>query len=263
MKKICLSLLVVLTTMSFSVAQQNGKTRNKNKENHESNYNYNDGWGGRKVSGEGDVIKESRDIKDFNGVISSIGADVYLKQASSFKVTLEGQKNILDLLKTEVKNGALKISFEKGYSMRYREPLKIYVEAPSFVLLGMSGSGKVVSENTLSGEKLDIEISGSGDFDLSDIQFKSVDFEVSGSGDVKIGGSAESIKLEISGSGNIKANSLKTQKALCRVSGSGDIAVNVKQVLEAYVSGSGDIKYSGSPASVKTRVTGSGDIEAF
>jgi Putative auto-transporter adhesin, head GIN domain len=261
MKKVCLSLLVVLTTISFSVAQQNGKTKNKNKENRESNYN--EGWGGKKISGEGDVVKESRDAKDFTGVISTIGADIFLKQGSSFKVTVEGQKNILDLLKTEVKNGALKITFEKGYSLHYRQPLKVYVEAPSFAMLGMSGSGNVVSENTLSGEKLDIEISGSGDFDLSDIQFKSIDFEVSGSGDVKIGGSTESIKLEISGSGNIKANDLKTQKALCRVSGSGDITVNVKQVLEAYVSGSGDIKYSGSPASVKTKVTGSGDIEAF
>ena len=259
MKKVCLSLLILLSTVTLSVAQQNGKAKNKTNNEH----SYSNGWGGQKVIGEGSVVKESRDAKDFTGFISSISADIYIKQAASFKVTVEGQKNILDLLKTDVKNGSLKIAFEKGYSMRYREPLKIYVEAPNFASLGMSGSGNVVSENTLSGEKLDIDISGSGDFDLSDIQFKSVDFGVSGSGDVKIGGSAESINLEISGSGNIKANNLKTQKALCRVSGSGDISCNVKQSLEAYVSGSGDIKYSGSPSSVKTRVTGSGDIEAY
>jgi hypothetical protein len=250
MKKVCLSLLILLVTISVSIAQNN-------------NYSHNDGWGGKKVTGEGANVKESRDARDFKGVSSSISADIYLTQGSSFKVTVEGQKNILDLLKTEVKNGTLKITFEKGYSLRYKEPLKVYVQAPSFEALGMSGSGKVVSENKLSGDKLDIDISGSGDFDLADIQFTAVDFGVSGSGDVKIGGSAETIKLEISGSGNIKANNLKTQKALCRVSGSGDITCNVKQALEAYVSGSGDIKYSGSPASVKTRVTGSGDIEAY
>ena len=263
MKKVCLSLLVLLATISLSMAQQNGKTKNKNKDYNENNYNHNEGWGGKKVSGEGALVKESRDVKDFTGVNSYISADVYIKQGASFKVTIEGQRNILDLLKTEVKNGNLKITFEKGYSLNYREPLKVYVEAPHFESLGMSGSGKVVAENKLSGDNLAIDISGSGDFDLSDIQFKSVDFGVTGSGDVKIGGTAESIKLEISGSGNIKANNLKTQKALCTVSGSGDITCHVKQALEAYVSGSGDIKYSGSPASVKTRVTGSGDIKAY
>ena len=68
--------------------------------------------------------------------------------------------------------------------------------------------------------------------------------------------------LRISGSGDVKAANLKTQKAICNVSGSGNISCNVKETLEAYVSGSGDIRYSGSPASVKTRVTGSGDIKA-
>jgi hypothetical protein len=261
MKKIGLALLVLWTTMSISFAQQNGSTKGKSKS--ESNHSYSNGWGGKRVKGEGDIVKESRDVRDFKGVSSSIGADVFLKQANSFKVTVEGQKNILDLLKTDVKNGVLKITFEKGYSMQYREPVKIYVEAPSFESLGMSGSGNVISDNTLSGDKLDIDISGSGDFNLASIQFKTVDFGVSGSGDVKIGGSADEIKFEISGSGNIKANDLKTQKAICRISGSGDIDCNVKQVLEAYVSGSGDIKYSGSPSSVKTRVTGSGDIKAY
>jgi hypothetical protein len=261
MKKVCLSLLVLVATMSLSFAQQNGNTKEKNKS--ESNNSYSSGWGGKKIKGEGDVVKESRDTRDFKGVSSSIGADIYLKQASSFKLTVEGQKNILALLKTEVKNGVMKITFEKGYSMQYREPIKIYVEAPNFEFLGMSGSGKVISENTLSGDNLNIDISGSGDFNLETIEFKAVNFGVSGSGDVKIGGSADELKFEISGSGNIKANNLKTQKAICRVSGSGDIDCNVKQSLEAYVSGSGDIKYSGSPASVKTRVTGSGDIKAY
>jgi Putative auto-transporter adhesin, head GIN domain len=258
MKKICLSIFTILTTLSFSIAQHNGKT----KEHSESNYNYNDGWGSKKITGEGNVVKESRDIQGFTGLNSSIAADIYVKQASAFRVTVEGQKNILDHLKTEVKNGSLKISFEKGYSMRYRESLKVYVEAPNFESLDMSGSGNVVAENALSGDKLALHISGSGDFNLSEVQFKSIDLDLSGSGNIKISGSAESTKLEISGSGNIKAGSLKTQNTFCRVSGSGDITCQVKQNFEAYVSGSGDITYHGNPTSVKQKVTGSGDIKA-
>ena len=254
MKKVILLMVALLAIASLATAQQ--------KDNDDHNYNHNDGWGGKKVVGQGSTVKEARDVKDFTGLQSAIGADVYLKQTPNFKVTIEGQKNILDLLKTELKNGTLKISFEKGYSIHYKQALKVYIEAPNFEFLGMSGSGNVVSENVLSSDKLKIDISGSGDFNLADLSVKTLSLNISGSGDVKMGGTAESVDLRISGSGDVKAANLKTQKAICNVSGSGNISCNVKETLEAYVSGSGDIRYSGSPASVKTRVTGSGDIKA-
>jgi hypothetical protein len=55
---------------------------------------------------------------------------------------------------------------------------------------------------------------------------------------------------------------MKAQKARCRVSGSGNIALNVSKELDASISGSGDIRYSGNPPSVRTKVSGSGDISS-
>ena len=252
MKKTILLVVAFFTIASMAISQNNDS----------NNYSHNEGWGGKKVVGEGATVKESRDVKGFTGVKSGISADIYLKQASVFKVTIEGQKNILDLIKTDLSIGVLKISFEKGYSIRYKQALKVYIEAPSFESLGMSGSGNVVAENGLSGTKLNIDISGSGDFNLTDLKYANLNLGISGSGNVKVGGSADAVEMKISGSGDVKADNLKAQTAICNVSGSGNISCNVKEKLEAYVSGSGDIQYSGSPASVKTRVTGSGDIKA-
>jgi hypothetical protein len=208
------------------------------------NNNYNHGWGGERVKGSGPVVKETRDAKNFTGFKSGISADIFLKQSSGFKVTIEGQKNILDLLTTEVKDGGmLSLGFKKGYNIQYNDPLKVYIEAPSFTYLGMSGSGNVINENALTGKMLEIKISGSGDFDLSKLQY-------------------EDMSIGVSGSGDIKAENLKAKKVKCSISGSGDINCNAAEVLEASVSGSGDIKYSGKPASVKSRVSGSGDIES-
>ncbi len=239
------------------------KDKNKKEDNDSDNSSWNSGWGGKQVKGKGPVVNEIRDISGFTGVESVIAADIVLKQSTSFKVRVEGQKNILDILKTELKGNSLKITFEKGYSADYESNVKIYVEAPNFESLGMSGSGNVKADGTLSGNRLAISISGSGDFDLNNIKYEDMELGISGSGDVSISGAADRVVMKISGSGDVKAGDLKAQSVQCQVSGSGNITCNAQKSLDALVSGSGDIRYKGKPASVKTKVSGSGDIDAF
>jgi Putative auto-transporter adhesin, head GIN domain len=225
--------------------------------------NWSSGWGnGKRVKGEGPSVTETRNVTGFKGFESGISADVFLKQSSTFKVTVEGQKNVIDLLKTDLKGDMLKITFEKGYNVSYREQLKIYIEAPSFEKLSMSGSGNVKAQNALTGSKIDIGISGSGDFDLDNIKFVTTEFHISGSGDIEVSGETEKVAFHVSGSGDIKASDLKAQNVECHVSGSGNINCNAAKSLNALVSGSGDIRYKGKPETVKTKVSGSGDIEA-
>lgn len=248
MKKLSFLLIAFVSVINFLSAQ-------------DDNWNTS-GWGGKKVKGEGQTVTETRNVTGFKGFESGIAADVYLKQGSTFKVTVEGQKNILDLMRTELRGDMLKISFEKGYSLQYRQALKIYIEAPSFEYLSMAGSGNVKAQNALSGAKIKISISGSGDFDLDNIKFENVDFHVSGSGNIKVNGDAQNVGFHVSGSGDIKASDLKAQAVTCRVSGSGNINCNATKSLDALVSGSGDIRYKGKPETVKSKVSGSGDIEA-
>lgn len=270
MKKLILLAAAIFATTFCLSAQETESVKEKNKEakvkQKEKNYDNGrwDNWGGgERVRGEGPSVTETRDVRNFRGFKSSLSADITLKQTSgSYKVTLEGQKNILSLLKTEVVDGSLKIGFEKGYSMNYREPLKITIEAPNFEFMGLSGSGDVRTNGDLSGDKMNISISGSGNFYLNDLKYNDLSVGISGSGDVNLSGNVESADLSISGSGDLKAANLKTQKARCRVSGSGNIALNVSKELDASISGSGDIRYSGNPPSVRTKVSGSGDISS-
>ncbi len=263
------ALIVAFIATSINVFAQEAQPqkekpkRERVKRNYDNNESWSsNGWGGEKVVGTGDVIMETRDVRDFTGVSSSIAADIDIKQSSTFKVTVEGQKNILDLLETVVSDGKLKISFKKGYSMRYNKNLEVHIEAPNFTSINMGGSGDVRAEGVLSGEKLDISVSGSGNFNLPKLQFTDMKIGISGSGNITLGGSAERAELKISGSGNLKAQDLKAQSVNCRVSGSGDVSCFAAKEFDAIVSGSGDIRYSGSPATVKKKVSGSGSIQA-
>ena len=78
---------------------------------------------------------------------------------------------------------------------------------------------------------------------------------------VNIKGSAQKATLTVNGSGDISAEKLAATNVVATVAGSGDIVCYASRQLDARVSGSGDIKYKGSPSVVnkqgkKNSITG-------
>ena len=67
---------------------------------------YFDGWG-TGISGNGDVVEETRDISGFTGVEVSTGIDVYLTQGDGFEVMVEADENLQDVILTELKGDRL------------------------------------------------------------------------------------------------------------------------------------------------------------
>ena len=212
------------------------------------------------VKGTGPVETETRSLKDFKGVELGASADVYMTQATDFKVTIEAQKNIAELLETNVEGGILKIYFKKSTGNVNYEKLIIHVEAPLFESIYLLGSGNMIAQNAFKGDKLSLNITGSGDVRVKDATYNAVKAELSGSGNLEVGGSAESSELEVSGSGDLEAGDLKSKKVEASITGSGNIDCQAETSMDASVTGSGDIHYKGNP-SVKSRITGSGSID--
>lgn len=177
--------------------------------------------------------------------------------------------------------------------------LTVYVTMPNIEGVSVAGSGDLICEDKINVNELDLsvsgsgsmrlafnasgmveaDVSGSGDMDLrgscnnfdSDVSGSGkvyvstsikdrADLGVSGSGKIQIQGNAREIKAGISGSGRINAGELLAEKCDVRISGSGDMEVNVKDELEATISGSGSISYFGEPKRVNTHASGSGHV---
>ena len=213
------------------------------------------------MEGTGPVVKEQRNVSGFTKVGSSISANIFIRTASEFKVEIEGQKNILDLLKTEVVDGLLKIKFEPNVNVNSHKDMNIYISAPAFEEIKLSGSGDLKAGNTLTGQSLKLHLSGSGNVIIPDAQYADLQCHLSGSGDIKLGGKAGSASMSISGSGNVNSSGLEAKSVTATISGSGDLACMATESLDAKVSGSGNISYSGHPGAVKSRVSGSGEVK--
>jgi hypothetical protein len=245
-----------------------------------------DGFGlfdkSKSIKGKGAVEKQDRDAKDFKGINLMGSGDVFVKQGTAYKVVVEGQKNILDILETVVKNGILEIKFKKGsWNINY-DKLNIFIETPSVSSIELSGSGNMTIESALNTNDLTIKVSGAGDIKAADgVTTKKLNVEIGGSGNIMIGttsatelsadilgsgnfsikGTGEKAELTVTGSGNIEANEFVTKSIEAQTTGSGDINCHATESIDASVTGSGNISYAGNAPSVKSKVTGSGEIQ--
>ena len=215
---------------------------------------------GPSVRGTGPTQTETRTLSNFNRLELKIDADVIITQGSPQQVRLEAQRNILDILETEMSGDKLEIEYGR-YRVRGHDPIRIYVTVPSLTEVEVSGSGKVSSTSPWTAASFRVGVSGSGEANLNFAQVEALRSNVSGSGEVKLSGTAPSHNVNISGSGRVNAYDLATQDSYVAISGSGRSYVRAARTLNADIAGSGSVYYRGNPT-VSSRISGSGKVLA-
>ncbi|TAI48298.1 head GIN domain-containing protein [Flagellimonas allohymeniacidonis] len=218
-------------------------------------------WG-KRVKGNGNVVTLERSVGEYDAIALAGWFDVELVDGNEGEITLEGESNLLEYIKTEVKDGKLIIKTEKGVNLRpsnWGNGIQITVPIESVNSVSLSGSGDVVGKTTIKADDFKTRISGSGDIVLT-VEADSIEASMSGSGDITLDGKTTDLDVQVSGSGDIKAYGLEAEFVTAQVSGSADIKVTANQSIQARVSGSGDISYRGNPKKINTKSSGSGDI---
>lgn len=246
--------------------------------------------------------RETRSLDKFSKISFRVAGTLYLRQGSPQKVELQGDKDFLKEIETEVNGDRLIIGREGkwwGWDWKNDDKVKVYITVASIEGLNVSGSGDIVGETKISTENLDLNVSGSGSLKIEveasgdieadvsgsgnmDLKAKcrSFDSDVSGSGNIRLSsnitdvadlgvsgsgrimasGTAGSVKAGISGSGKVLAADLETSRCQVRISGSGDVEINVKNELDANITGSGSVSYRGNPSKVNSHASGSGRV---
>lgn len=210
------------------------------------------------VSGSGKVVIRTREVPEFERILLKGSGRVTLVRAEVQKVEIKTDENILPLIKTEVKGDLLEISHE-NYNLR---PTTLEIQLSTKRLRGVtiSGSGDVSGQSAFEADEFRAEINGSGKMDLAVVASR-LATQINGSGSMALTGKADEHQAKINGSGDIRAFGLESKKASISIAGSGDCSLCAYESLTAYISGSGDVLYTGSPR-VESRVKGSGSVKA-
>ncbi len=211
----------------------------------------------QRVSSE--IITDKKDLTGFDGVVFTAVGDVRLIQGNDFKFTMQGPKNVVEAVETEIVGSDLLISSSSCFNgFTGDNQLIIKITAPSFVNLEMSGTGDMKSVNTLTGEQIAIAFLGVGSL-IVDMDMDSAHTEIAGSGMVKLTGVAGKHDLLQAGTAAVDAAGLVTDttKIVHRSNEDGYIFSN--EFIEAELTGSGNVYYQGNPV-VQSVISGSGKL---
>lgn len=212
-------------------------------------------WG---ITGKGSNVTETRDLRGFDRISLRTDGNISYTQDSIFFVEITGQKNILNVLNTQVENNTLVVDFKKNVWKHNK--LKITIHCPAIYALSISGSGNIEVQNQINTTYMELTISGSGNIHLPALTATTLEARLSGSGNMDIdGGSVSSQNLSISGSGNMDMLNMTSTNCTCKISGSGDMLVKALETLDVSISGSGNVKYSGFPR-INSQISGSGKL---
>lgn len=218
---------------------------------------YFDGWG-TGISGNGDVVEESRDVDGFSGVEVSTGIDVYLTQGNVFEVVVEADENLQDVILTELKGDKLVVRTDH-VNIRSAKAKKVHVTLPELTELRISSAGDCVGQTTFQCEDLRISISSAGDLTL-EVEADRIDLDISSSGDARLSGSAEVFDASLSSAGDLHAFDLVAYKVDVTVSSAGDARVHATEEIDMSASSAGSIYYRGDAKVVRSNSSSAGSI---
>jgi hypothetical protein len=218
------------------------------------------------------VTKKTLELPEFKSIYVNSNYTVYLKQTNKQEVKVEALADIYQATEIKVEDGILMINIErkpespdkslwaKIDDIKLNPTMKVYVSMKDINSLKVNGRGKIISENSIASDDLDLALTGSGSMDI-DIKGKKITTEVSGSGIITLKGYATSNKINLSGTGGLSAFNCELESANIKVGGSGTAEVKVADDLEVYVMGSGAVKHKGNTKKVTKKVYGSGSVD--
>lgn len=174
---------------------------------------------------------------------------------------LVGGRALVDRVRVTAADGTLVLGLRDG-AVRRRGHLTYRLTLPRWETLEVHGSGEVEARGPGSDGDgpLQVVVHGSGHVVLQDASVAELGVRIHGSGDVEASGRATREHVLVSGSGSFDGSRLEGREVEVVVSGSGSAEVLATERLDALVSGSGDVVYSGDPGDVRSRVEGSGEV---
>jgi hypothetical protein len=244
--------------------------------------------------------RESRNVSGFTKIDYRVPGKLYLRQGATEKVEIEGLRDIVSKIETEVDGSRLIIEMPGTWKWNSDDDkVNVYVTVKNLEGVSVSGSGDLIGEGRFTANDLSLKVSGSGSMkveieasgdvgaDVSgsgDLEVKGSgqrmeshvsgsgkvimdmrvkgksDFSISGSGRIQANGNTDEVEIAISGSGKVLGANFQTNRCDVRISGSGEVEIDVKNELDARISGSGSVSYKGNPSKVNNTSSGSGTV---
>lgn len=215
------------------------------------------------TTGEGATSSETRAAGSFDRIAIEVPVKAIIKVDAGQQTAIEisGYKNLLHLIKTEIKNNTLRIYKEELTHFNTDKDITVTISAAALTRLSISGAGEAEIAGALKADNFNLDISGAGDVTIDNIIANTFIAGLSGAGSLEVnGGNVNKAVYTVTGAGDISAFPMVARQTIAHVTGAGDVEVNTTENLEASITGAGSVSYKGHPA-IKQNTTGAGSVE--
>ena len=209
---------------------------------------------------EGDIVRVTFDVPEFNAITVFENLNVVLKQGDEPKVEVETGEYLLNDVSAVVEDERLIVRNENSCNfVRDYGLTTIYVTSPNITEVRSSTGLLISSDGALNYPSLNLiaesfnnpdtaTTDGSFDFNLNS---NTVRITVNGIAYFKLKGNVENFSINVAaGDSRIEAEELIAQNVTINHRGSNDVFVNPEQRLSGVIRGTGDVISVNRPAEV-------------
>ena len=204
---------------------------------------------------------ETRAVGSFRAIEVSNGIELRLAAGQTQRVEASADTpELLARIKTEVRDGVLKITFDRETSDFWSKRvntrnLRVTVSAANLTGLEASSGASVEVAGPYATDQLTLGIS-SGATLRGEFTAKALEATVSSGSVATVTGKIQRLDVRASSGGVFRGGDLQAMACEVSASSGGTVAVAVQETLTANASSGGDVRYSGSPQVTKRTSSG-------
>ena len=199
----------------------------------------------QQLRGNGNIQTQDRNVSGFKGINVSGGFNVEVRQGNQESLRLEAEENLLNNIRTEVRNGVLHIYNEDGVTTN--KGMKAYITLRELNSVNISGGVKVTGMSPFKSDALKLNMSGASNVKL-DINTNELEADMSGASKVELKGRADRVRMDMSGASKVEAADLQAKRMKLEASGASKVKVYATEALDINASGATSVAYKGSPS---------------
>ena len=208
--------------------------------------------------GNGNVTTENREVtENFTKIVVGQAIDVEIEQTNSNSIEIEADSNLLDHIKTTVKNGVLKISSD--VNIQNAEKLLVKVKMKQITEIETTSASSLKSVNILKGKTLRIAASSASDVDV-EAEFESIHLEATSTGEITIKGKTLKLETSASSASEIDASELIANEVFAQATSASETSVHAIVKLDAKASSAGSITSVKKPKEIRKEETSGGEV---
>lgn len=218
------------------------------------------GWGSsKKVKGNGEVTKQDRSVRNFDGIEVCCGLTVEARQGSTVSVEVEAESNLQEYIITEVRGGRLSVRFANKVNIKSNKNIVVYVTVPTLNYVAVSSGSGFHSVTGFSGEEIELDASSGADL-VMEFTGERVRASASSGASIKLSGKGDRIRADASSAGNVRAGDFEASRARAGASSGGGVTVHANEELVADASSGGGVRYRGTPNTIDSDKSSGGSV---